>query len=376
MQHINTRRGFTQINWVGQALPDKALDNHLAAFTLIELLVVVLIIGILAAVAVPQYKKAVLKSRFSTLYPIAQSLAQGQESYYLNQGEYAEDLAALDVSVPGNSSGKTTTLQDGTQVKLGVEENHIYVRADKGNNALMIYQNHSPNFAGETHCEAKQDDDLANWLCEKGLDGTFVGNKFGYAIYALDVTDPNSTLGRIYYDTIKPKLDGDICQAETPVRCQQGTYTNQAQCIGSTRDACYGSSFNNQSVCIATGPAACHMATYRNGSRLIGDSFTAGWTSSFYNSSCEGNADSACMTSTFRENSICYANKKKACKDSSYDSTSFCTGDHCPTGTPKGTWNDAKNTYELNGWNGECCNPAYMTSGTCPANATLCPAAE
>ncbi len=69
------------------------------AFTLIELLVVVLIIGILAAVALPQYQLAVAKSRLAAIQPLLARLKQAEEAYYLEHGEYSEGIPGLDINL-------------------------------------------------------------------------------------------------------------------------------------------------------------------------------------------------------------------------------------------------------------------------------------
>ena len=85
---------------------DKHFYMNGNGFTLIELLVVVLIIGILAAVAVPQYQKAVEKSRAATVLPLLKAVGQAQESYKMANGEYATSFDELSVDVPWTGNTK------------------------------------------------------------------------------------------------------------------------------------------------------------------------------------------------------------------------------------------------------------------------------
>ena len=66
-------------------------------FTLIELLVVVLIIGILADIAVPQYFRVMEKGRFAEALAYFQTLKGSQERYLLGGNGYANNTGLLDL---------------------------------------------------------------------------------------------------------------------------------------------------------------------------------------------------------------------------------------------------------------------------------------
>lgn len=80
--------------------PEFISGSSKMGFTLIELLVVVLIIGILAAVALPQYQKAVNKSRAVQAITLVKSVRDAAEVYYLAHGVYPSSLNDIDVGVP------------------------------------------------------------------------------------------------------------------------------------------------------------------------------------------------------------------------------------------------------------------------------------
>ena len=139
------------------------------AFTLIELLVVVLIIGILAAVALPQYKIAVAKSRVSGLLSTLKSVVQAEETYYLANGQYTTNWDELALDVPGTPNPTFKQIMEFPNGSIGLSvSGGVYAvsRQVEGVQLYSFYTYSSIAFRGNTTCYAKMGNDFANKVCQ------------------------------------------------------------------------------------------------------------------------------------------------------------------------------------------------------------------
>ena len=114
--------------------------SRLGGFTLIELLVVVLIIGILAGVALPQYQKAVTKTRFMRLLPLTKAISDAENVYYMANGAYTLNFDDLDIALPSGATYATSSL-------LAYDNYYCWLRWDGANmSSSSVYCNDkSPN---------------------------------------------------------------------------------------------------------------------------------------------------------------------------------------------------------------------------------------
>ena len=152
-------------------------------FTLIEMLVVVLIIGILAAIAVPQYQKAVAKSKASQLLTAVKSLYDAQKAYYLQNGQYAETLKELDITYPYADQDNhifyikedTKCEFTGTYLYCSMSNPNIafakYLKTDK----LACYAYKSDNYKGDQLCQTLTGTNTwENWCSSTNICHTYV----------------------------------------------------------------------------------------------------------------------------------------------------------------------------------------------------------
>lgn len=143
-------------------------------FTLIELLVVVLIIGILAAIALPKYEAAVAKSRATEALLNLQNLYKAQQLYYMANNTYTEKISELDFSLPVKMEGDQEVAQGSV---YNIHCTIGFCQTQGNNNIRQTF----PNFEIDLH--SKEFTCLCGWdnSCQvcKSMGGTYLQNGTG-----------------------------------------------------------------------------------------------------------------------------------------------------------------------------------------------------
>ena len=147
----------------------KEKQKKTKGFTLLEMLVVVLIIGILAGIALPQYQMAVTKAKVASILPLMRRFKDALTEYKLQHGDY-EIGDASDIGVNWPSDWNDGGCEDNTMcsndywVECGIYSFDSAIvgcfhNIDNSNAfGILMYHIDDPGYqalAGMTTCEAK-----------------------------------------------------------------------------------------------------------------------------------------------------------------------------------------------------------------------------
>ena len=385
-------------------------------FTLVELLIVVVIIGILSAVALPMYRKAVEKSRVADALNTMQAVAKSEHGWYLMNNGYTKDFANLDIDLIDEDGEKaegasydtvnyTFTLQDSSiKAERDNKEYTLYKLYEDGN-VYCLPEDHyiceqfgwgvNRKLCGEIkgawsnleggHCYGSAKD-----RCEQANKSTYLVKPNTYYQYSycgyfgpaggpylseLEVGEFEKCVSVWQGHCNNSSFTGEGSTCESP-SCQNSHFNQGAICRTTGTYGCNGGYFENNSTCYGNGMYACNSSTFTAGSKCIPGNYSSCMVSVFEDDTeCVSmSTNSSCNGSIFKEGSKCIANHADACKASnafgaiarnhSYEAGSYCVGE--AANSCKGLGNFQANCVA--NATGACSGNTYVAGSSCVGN--------
>ena len=315
---------------------NKNIIKH--GFTLMELLAVVLIIGVLASIASPLYRNAVDKSRWARLISPARSIANAEEAIVLSNGSYTANKDDLAVSLPTNNDLSYTLYTK----ENGDEANLVRVESSKLED-VRLARHYKKNIGSSNYvfCEAKNDNERANKLCGKLLNGIEMSTTpDGYKAYLIEGTHACLASGMPYdsttgfcgwIDTPNQTVHaGGVCVARTSSwtapACNNTTVNNGGECRVEGRNGCRNAQIYDGGKCVTTDTSdGCYESHIYEGGTCLAEGGGCGNSQVDAGGVCEGSYWSSCTRSTIF--GVCNGSGEGSCSSSTIEDGGVCNGD-------------------------------------------------